>query len=104
MSNQAFIETVEVKRTWKNEEPRIEVRLYDDFGFAKTIIHKDEKLNINNELEILEYCIAHEDMLGQNAIEILDSLVANQVGVYVNMVGFFWEDIEHLFGELKELT
>ena len=104
MSNQVYLETVEVKRTYKPDEALwIEARIYDNYNSGDTIIPKEDcGVNLEDDLSILQFCKDYGSDENAGICDIIDSLLENQKGLTINGTFYDWEEIKHLFDIREE--
>jgi len=96
MSNRAYIETVEVKRTYGDITSWNEVRVYDDYEGGEVLLPtKDVGVSLEDDLSILQYCDNCDESIGLS--NVIDSLFKNKKGITINGTWYDWDEIKHIF-------
>ncbi len=100
MSNTAFIETFECRRTDLDKNTsQIEVRAYDDYNRGDSQITPDSGVDLENDLDILQYCKDYGSDESKGICDVIDSLLEYAKGVIINGTEYNWEEIKHIFKE-----
>ena len=101
MSNLAYIQTVEVKKTYA-EEIVIDVRVWDNFTEGDSYIGEkgqvgDRGVDVKDDMSILQYCkdIGSDD--SASICSVIDSILENKKGVEINGTFYEWDKIKHIF-------
>ena len=104
MSNRAYLETIECKRTKGGiGQTWIEARIYDDYNTGEIIIPPDNGVDIENDLDILQYCKDYGSDDSAGMCDVIDSILEYQKGITINATFYDWNELKHLFGEQDEV-
>jgi len=98
MSNLAFIETVNVTKTFEDDsKARLEVKVWDNYAEGSADCSADGLVDIEDELSILQFCKDYASEDSKAVCDVIDSLYEYEKGVNINGTFYSWDEIKHIF-------